>query len=303
MLFWILAVVLLALVLVMLALGVFRQSSALASAAAAALLIYKDQLAELARERSAGRLQEDTYLAAKLEVERRMLSADTAATTANPPANQAANQAANPVADPAAVTASYRQRLMLIALLTVILLLGAPLSYWQLGRPGQADQPYSGRAAERAQAAEALAQQQQIENMVAGLAARLKAAPDDLQGWLRLARSYMVMERFPAAVKAFQQAARLAPERTDILVAWSEALLATTPLEAGFPAGFADLIDRIEALDADHPRALFFLGEIAARAGRGTAAREYWQRLLAKLPKDSPLGAPLAARIEALANK
>lgn len=299
MLFWILAVVLLALVLVMLALGVFRQSSAPASAAAAALLIYKDQLAELARERSAGRLQEDTYLAAKLEVERRMLSADTAATTANPPANQAAN----PAADPAAVTASYRQRLMLIALLTVILLLGAPLSYWQLGRPGQADQPYSGRAAERAQAAEALAQQQQIENMVAGLAARLKAAPDDLQGWLRLARSYMVMERFPAAVKAFQQAARLAPERTDILVAWSEALLATTPLEAGFPAGFADLIGRIEALDADHPRALFFLGEIAARAGRGTAAREYWQRLLAKLPKDSPLGAPLAARIEALANR
>lgn len=299
MLFWILAVVLLALVLVMLALGVFRQSSAPASAAAAALLIYKDQLAELARERSAGRLQEDTYLAAKLEVERRMLSADTAATTANPPANQAAN----PEADPAAVTASYRQRLMLIALLTVILLLGAPLSYLELGRPGQADQPYSGRAAERAQAAEALAQQQQIENMVAGLAARLKAAPDDLQGWLRLARSYMVMERFPAAVKAFQQAARLAPERTDILVAWSEALLATTPLEAGFPAGFADLIGRIEALDADHPRALFFLGEIAARAGRGTAAREYWQRLLAKLPKDSPLGAPLAARIEALANK
>ncbi len=295
MLFWILAVVLLALVLVMLALGVFRQSSAPASAAAAALLIYKDQLAEIARERSAGRLQEDTYLAAKLEVERRMLSADTAATTANPPANQAA--------DPAAVTASYPQRLMLIALLTVILLLGAPLSYWQLGRPGQADQPYSGRAAERAQAAEALAQQQQIENMVAGLAARLKAAPDDLQGWLRLARSYMVMERFPAAVKAFQQAARLAPERTDILVAWSEALLATTSLEAGFPAGFADLIGRIEALDADHPRALFFLGEIAARAGRGTAAREYWQRLLAKLPKDSPLGAPLAARIEALANK
>lgn len=291
MLFWILAVVLLALVLVMLALGVFRQSSAPASAAAAALLIYKDQLAELARERSAGRLQEDTYLAAKLEVERRMLSADTAATAADPAAN------------PAAATASYRQRLMLIALLTVILLLGAPLSYWQLGRPGQADQPYSGRAAERAQAAEALAQQQQIENMVAGLAARLKAAPDDLQGWLRLARSYMVMERFPAAVKAFQQAARLAPERTDILVAWSEALLATTPLEAGFPAGFADLIDRIEALDADHPRALFFLGEIAARAGRGTAAREYWQRLLAKLPKDSPLGAPLAARIEALANK
>lgn len=299
MLFWILAVVLLALVLVMLALGVFRQSSAPASAAAAALLIYKDQLAELARERSAGRLQEDTYLAAKLEVERRMLSADTAATTANPPANQAAD----PAADPADVTASYRQRLMLIALLTVILLLGAPLSYWQLGRPGQADQPYSGRAAERAQAAEALAQQQQIENMVAGLAARLKAAPDDLQGWLRLARSYMVMERFPAAVKAFQQAARLAPERTDILVAWSEALLATTPLEAGFPAGFADLIGRIEARDADHPRALFFLGEIAARAGRGTAAREYWQRLLAKLPKDSPLGAPLAARIEALANK
>lgn len=284
MFFWVLSAGLIVMVLVILALGVFRPQAVPATAAAAALLIYKDQLAELARDHCAGRLAEETYVAAKLEVERRMLVADEA----------------DGLAATGPKTTGYKQQMILLAVLAILLFVAAPAMYLKLGRPGLADQPFSSRAEERAEAAKALAQQEMIEGMVAGLAERLKAAPDDLDGWLRLSRSYMVMRRFGEAVKALQQAADLAPERTDILVAWSEAVLASAPIEAAFPEGFAAVIRRIERLQPDHPRALFFLGEIAAREGDAAAARNYWQRLLARLPKDSPLGVPLKTRIDGL---
>lgn len=48
----------------------------------------------------------------------------------------------------------------------------------------------------------------QIEAMVAGLAARLAQDPEDAQGWLMLARSYMVLGRPDEAVKALDMFAR-----------------------------------------------------------------------------------------------
>lgn len=49
-----------------------------------------------------------------------------------------------------------------------------------------------------------------IRSMVDGLAARLEEQPDDLDGWLRLTRAYLVLGELDAADNAFQQAARLA---------------------------------------------------------------------------------------------
>ena len=49
-------------------------------------------------------------------------------------------------------------------------------------------------------------QQQMIEGMVAGLAAKLKAAPDDPDGWTRLIRSYVVLGRQSDAAAALGQA-------------------------------------------------------------------------------------------------
>ncbi len=45
-----------------------------------------------------------------------------------------------------------------------------------------------------------------IEGMVSGLAERLKAEPDDVEGWLRLIRSYVVLGRPDAAAEAARSA-------------------------------------------------------------------------------------------------
>lgn len=66
-----------------------------------------------------------------------------------------------------------------------------------------ADPP--GPSADDIAAAETMAPDEQaamIEGMVSGLAARLEGEPDDVEGWLRLIRSYVVLGRTEAAAAA-----------------------------------------------------------------------------------------------------
>jgi cytochrome c-type biogenesis protein CcmH len=50
-----------------------------------------------------------------------------------------------------------------------------------------------------------------IQGMVQGLADRLERNPDDLEGWLRLGRAYMVLERTEDAIGAYREVLRLDP--------------------------------------------------------------------------------------------
>ncbi len=67
------------------------------------------------------------------------------------------------------------------------------------------------------EAAMALTEQERrdmIEGMVAGLDARLQEDPSDLDGWLRLIRSYMVLGETQQATDAFENALRAFPEES-----------------------------------------------------------------------------------------
>jgi len=48
------------------------------------------------------------------------------------------------------------------------------------------------------------------QNMVARLARQLERNPDDLQGWMMLGHSYVVLEQLPLALRAYERADRLA---------------------------------------------------------------------------------------------
>lgn len=61
------------------------------------------------------------------------------------------------------------------------------------------------------------ARQQMIEGMVAGLAARLDAAPDDPQGWARLFRAYNVLGRTADAEAALDRARKALAGKSDAL--------------------------------------------------------------------------------------
>jgi cytochrome c-type biogenesis protein CcmH len=142
-----------------------------------------------------------------------------------------------------------------------------------------------------------------IRGMVEGLAARLKASPDDVDGWTRLARAYGVLGERDKAADAYEQAARLRPEDPQLLLAEANMLMTDHAPQASIPERVVALLQRVETLDPDQPAALWYLGLAAAQQRRFAEASGYWQRLLPLLAEDSDQHKAVSAAIDALRDK
>jgi cytochrome c-type biogenesis protein CcmH len=140
--------------------------------------------------------------------------------------------------------------------------------------------------------------QAMIEGMVAGLAARLKAQPNDPQGWLMLARSYRMLGRNADAVAALKRANEHVHGNLDLLKAYLAALGGGVANERLTPQ-FADLAIEIHALDDKQPDALWYLGLAAAAHGDPAHAAAYWKQLLAMLPAGGEDRAAVERRLAA----
>jgi cytochrome c-type biogenesis protein CcmH len=246
--------------------------------------VYRDQLAELERDVARGVIEPSEAASARLELQRRLLATDTA------PA-------------PIAHSASGAPQVALAAGLAMIVVVVAGAFYWRMGAPDLPDLPYAARGAERAQAAAAQAQMVQIRAMVAKLAEDMKSHPDDLDGWLRLARSYTVLGQPDAAVAAFAEAERLKPDDPAILLAEAQMLMEGHPVSEPISDQAVALLKRVVALDPDNPAASWYLGIYAAQQGDFAGARAIWDKLLAALPADSEEYRTVAAALQAISSR
>lgn len=264
-LFWLGAALLLALALAFVLPPLWRgRGAAGAQAAGANVAVYRDQLAEAERDLAADLITQDRFEQLKAEIQRRVLE-DTAAAAASP-------------ASSAAAGSSRRTAWALL----LVLPLASVATYLVLGRPD---------AARPLAAAEAAAEHQvtseQIQAMVQTLADRLKAKPDDVEGWQMLARSYAAMGRPTDAVAALRQVVTLKPGDAGVLADLADML--TMAQDRRFDGEPQRLIDQALALDARHPKALALAGSAAFDRNDFAAAQALWQRLLAQLPADSEL--------------
>ncbi len=120
-----------------------------------------------------------------------------------------------------------------------------------------------------------------LDKMVEDLAARLKREPANLEGWIMLGRSYMVMERYPQARDAFAQAYKLAPDNTEAISRYAEAsALAQGGDLSGKPL---ELVAKLLALEPDHPNGLWLSGLAAYKRQDYREAVERWSRLAAMI--------------------
>jgi cytochrome c-type biogenesis protein CcmH len=127
--------------------------------------------------------------------------------------------------------------------------------------------------------------ERQIVTMVDSLAQRLKEHPDDAQGWVLLARSYVALERFPEAADAYAHADALIKDDPTLLADYADALaMAQGRRLAGKPAA---IVERALAIDPKQRKALALAATIALEAHDFAASLGYWRRLAAELPADS----------------
>jgi cytochrome c-type biogenesis protein CcmH len=144
---------------------------------------------------------------------------------------------------------------------------------------------------------------QMIQGMVDRLADRLKENPNDLQGWLRLGRAYTVLDQNDKAADAFAHAATIDPDDPEILSQEVNALMAHHKPSEAIPEGTRALLKKLEALDANDPRALWYLGLAAAQDRHLDEAKTYWRRLVEVLPAESDDRKMVAAALAALEAK
>src|SRR5213082_1725115 len=121
------------------------------------------------------------------------------------------------------------------------------------------------------------------QSMVARLARQLERDPQNLDGWLTLGRSYIALQEYPLALRAFERAERLSGrQNAEALTGEAEALVLTDESELNGRA--ARLIERALVLAPDSGKALFFGGAVAARRGDLPLARARFVKLLGMDP-------------------
>ncbi|MDH5555895.1 MAG: c-type cytochrome biogenesis protein CcmI [Alphaproteobacteria bacterium] len=125
-----------------------------------------------------------------------------------------------------------------------------------------------------------------IGDMVARLEAKMQSDPDNLEGWMMLARSYTVLGETGKARKAMDNAVRLAPDNPDVLVLQARAVRDENGGKENDET--IALLRRVLELAPNNPDALWFLGNAEAETGDEAKARELLERLLAQIPEDSP---------------
>ncbi|NML45701.1 hypothetical protein HHL11_18275 [Ramlibacter sp. G-1-2-2] len=135
----------------------------------------------------------------------------------------------------------------------------------------------------------------QVEGMVNQLAQRLRAEPDDPEGWAMLARSYSALERHGDAAAAYARAVELLPREAALRADFADELASA---EGGTLQGAArEQILAALALDPAQPKALALAASAALERGDRSEAIASWERLLQVLPPDSRTAAQVQANL------
>ena len=129
----------------------------------------------------------------------------------------------------------------------------------------------------------AMAREQQLDDLLDQLKAKLAENPNDVNGWLLLGRSYGSMQKYALALDAFQNAYdKSQGENVEAIIGLGEALAMTDEASLGGRAG--RLFDAALAKAPNHPKALWYGSIAALQAGDLRKGRDRLQLLLAQNP-------------------
>ncbi|WP_426956144.1 c-type cytochrome biogenesis protein CcmI [Muricoccus radiodurans] len=226
--------------------------------------LYRAQVAELDRERAAGRLDEAAHAAALLEVQRRALALPDAAQAGAGGGRGA--MAAALFFIPAAALAVY---------------------LWN-GFPGLPSATFAARqeAGARDEALLAMLRQR--------LASLPPGSPQFSQGWTLLAEAERNRGRPAAAAEAYAQILSTGFD-ADVAGQRAQALIEAGQAEAA-AAWIAEALPRAP----DHVGLRFLAGLAEAEAGRPAGARAAWTALIASAPEGAPWRGMVERRMQAL---
>ena len=142
---------------------------------------------------------------------------------------------------------------------------------------------------------------QDVGAMISSLEAKLKADPNDAEGWRMLGWSFFQTQRYAEAAMAYKRATALRPDNADYWSSLGEALVTAGP--GTVPAEAKAAFDKAVALDPKDPRARYFIGVSKDMAGDHKGAIDDWFALLHDTPAGAPWEADVRRTIQAVGEK
>lgn len=242
-------------------------SAAPGAARQANLRVLREQLQALEAEHASGAVDAAQYQSARTEIEQRALQEDSGTERLQAPGSRAGRTA------------------LVLGLFVPFFALAL---YGVLGTP-QAVLPHAAGMAGGAEAQQPEFTQAQVEDMVTRLAQRMEgkttSEASDLEGWVMLARSYGVLQRYPEAAKAYARARALAPNDAQLLADYADVLaMAQGQRVGGEPQQLAEQALRI---DPRNLKALALAGSAAFERKDYATTLRYWNEALAVAPPGS----------------
>jgi len=174
--------------------------------------------------------------------------------------------------------------------LSVMLPMAAVLIYLSVGSPQALDMPQRNSAEVPPDA--------DMTTLVAELQERMEAAPDDVNGWMLLGRSYRSLQRFDESLDAFQRARDLAPNDPGVAVELAEAMIfAAGPGNVAPEVGA--LLEQALTMEPELQKALWLSGMVAMQAGNDLQAVRRWETLMPLLEPGSAVASSVQEQLDA----
>ena len=248
------------------------------------LTIYKDQLSELDNDLRRGLITEEEVVSARAEIERRILAA-----------------ADKPETDDAQI--NLRGVQVPIALgIAILIPATAIILYTFLGSPHIPNVPYATRNIPVESAKMAKWQEnRETLNLVKRLKNNLKNDTRNISSWVLLGRAYSNLARHTDAANAFEKAHTLAPNNTEILVQYAEALI---PVENNvITEKIWDMFNQALTRNPLNPKARYYLALGKAQANNIRDAIQDWVDLIAISPKNASWLPTVRSQVNAAAQE
>jgi cytochrome c-type biogenesis protein CcmH len=276
-----LAVVMMAVVLLVLSIALWRgsQQGALLAAhqvdaindpAKANAEVYRDQMAELDREFVLGNLNYEELKAARDELSQRLLG------------DVGTEGLADPISPTKPLTAvSWRKPWVSIGVLVFVVPVSAMLLYSVLGQPAALDPLALQQGIDAADEVTP----EKLTEMAIALTRRLQDEPNSMEGWVMLGRVQRARGHFEEAAEAYAKALALSRddnlsiERAEVLAQKNGGSFAGEPWA---------IIQRVLTADPHHLNALFLAGSASYAELNFRSALRFWERAREVVPADSP---------------
>lgn len=128
--------------------------------------------------------------------------------------------------------------------------------------------------------------EEEIELFALALRTKISKEGDDAVAWFVIGRIWLSKGMLDDAIEAFEKALALTPNRVNVLISYSQALLVTSGDENLAKAGLS--LAKVLQQDPENSDALSMLAMVAEERGDKEQAQQAWQLLLPKLDKADP---------------